>query len=167
MAWSSRSRVVARCLGHDITQTQLLREQALCGDRSLEAAFIACGSLPQGFPAQPRTLAEGGLLASAKLAEEAKQEELRKGLLDLGVAWGLVAVCCAHHVGHFAHAMGCEPRQAGQSLGCQAYPCPTAIRTGIPHLNKVLLHGVSAQQSQSQAALGTWAPGTAPNSSMV
>lgn len=60
----------------------------------------------QGFPAQPRTLADGGLLASANAAEEAKQQELKKGLLDLGIAWGLVAVCCAHHVGHFAHAMG-------------------------------------------------------------
>ena len=93
-------------LKYNINTCHLLWEQALRGDSSWEAAFIACLFLLQGFPAQPRTLAEGGLLASAKLAEEAKQEELRKGLLDLGVAWGLVAVCCAHHVGHFAHAMG-------------------------------------------------------------
>ncbi len=60
----------------------------------------------QGFPSQPRSAAEGGLLASADAAEAAKRQELQRGLLNLGVAWGLVAVCCAHHFGHVAHALG-------------------------------------------------------------
>lgn len=65
-----------------------------------------CFNLLQGFPSKPRSAGEGGLLASAEGAEAAKSEELRRGLLGLGFAWGLVAVCCAHHVGHAAHALG-------------------------------------------------------------
>ncbi len=60
----------------------------------------------QGFPSTPRSAAQGGLLASADAAEAAKADELQRGLLDLSIAWGLVAVCCAHHFGHLAHAMG-------------------------------------------------------------
>lgn len=41
----------------------------------------------QGFPSQPRTASDGGLLASADAAEASKAEELRRGLLSLSFAW--------------------------------------------------------------------------------
>ena len=50
----------------------------------------------QGFSSKPRGQAEGGLLASADASEASKKAELQRGLLDLGIAWGLVAVRPAH-----------------------------------------------------------------------
>lgn len=72
----------------------------------LASSRLMLWEFEQGFPSKPRTAADGGLLASANAAEVEKKAELRRGLLDLGIAWGLVALCCTHHVGHFAHALG-------------------------------------------------------------
>lgn len=60
----------------------------------------------QGFPSTPRALTEGGLLAAADTLNASKAAELRAGLLNLGLAWGLVALCCTHHVGHILHTAG-------------------------------------------------------------
>ena len=49
---------------------------------------------------------EDGLGGDADKTQRRKQEELRRSLVDLGVAWGLVAVCCTHHLGHWLHALG-------------------------------------------------------------
>jgi len=101
----------------------------------------------QGFPAQPRTLADGGLLASANAAEEAKQQELKKGLLDLGIAWGLVAVCCAHHVGHFAHAMGWHEYAHTPLMHALGTPAVSATLGAIALLGpgrKLLTSGVAS-----------------------
>lgn len=34
------------------------------------------------------------------------QAEARASVINLGVAWALVALCCTHHAGHVLHAMG-------------------------------------------------------------
>ncbi len=38
--------------------------------------------------------------------QERKQQELQRSLWDLGLAWGLVLVCCTHHLGHWLHGLG-------------------------------------------------------------
>lgn len=34
------------------------------------------------------------------------QDEARRSLVDLAIAWLLVGACCAHHAGHLLHALG-------------------------------------------------------------
>ena len=60
----------------------------------------------QGFPSKPRATSEGGLLEAADASEADRAAELRAGVLNLGMAWGLVALCCTHHMGHALHAAG-------------------------------------------------------------
>lgn len=45
-------------------------------------------------------------MGDAEEAEERRRAELSKSFLDLALAWGLVMICCTHHVGHAFHAMG-------------------------------------------------------------
>lgn len=59
----------------------------------------------QGFPSRLRT-AEEGILGDTEKSREAKQAELRKSVLDLGIAWSLALVCCTHHMGHWLHSLG-------------------------------------------------------------
>lgn len=59
----------------------------------------------QGFPSKVRD-AEEGLQDSAESVQERKQQELQRSLWDLGLAWGLVLVCCTHHLGHWLHGLG-------------------------------------------------------------
>ena len=61
--------------------------------------------LLQGFPSRLRT-AEEGILGDTEKSREAKQAELRKSILDLGIAWSLALVCCTHHMGHWLHSLG-------------------------------------------------------------
>ena len=49
---------------------------------------------------------EEGLQDSAESVQERKQQELQRSLWDLGLAWGLVLVCCTHHLGHWLHGLG-------------------------------------------------------------
>ncbi len=49
---------------------------------------------------------EEGLQESAESVQERKQTELQRSLWDLGLAWGLVLVCCTHHLGHWLHGLG-------------------------------------------------------------
>ncbi len=59
----------------------------------------------QGFPSKVRD-AEEGLQDSAESVQERKQQELQRSLWDLGLAWGLVLICCTHHLGHWLHGLG-------------------------------------------------------------
>lgn len=34
------------------------------------------------------------------------KEEARTSMINLGIAWALVALCCTHHAGHALHALG-------------------------------------------------------------
>ena len=60
----------------------------------------------KGFPSKPRAASEGGLLGAADASEADRAAELRAGVLNLSLAWGLVALCCTHHAGHALHAAG-------------------------------------------------------------
>ena len=42
--------------------------------------------------------------------------------VDLAVAWGLVAVCCTHHLGHFLHELGWHGAAHGPLLAALAQP---------------------------------------------
>ena len=66
---------------------------------------ISLLSCLQGFPSKVRD-AEEGLQDSAESVQERKQQELQRSLWDLGLAWGLVLVCCTHHLGHWLHGLG-------------------------------------------------------------
>ena len=49
---------------------------------------------------------EEGLEDAAGAAEARKRAELARSLWDLGLSWGLVLVCCTHHLGHWLHGLG-------------------------------------------------------------
>lgn len=69
------------------------------------AAFVSS----KGFPAEPRAPEApggGGALFGGAEAEERRAAEARAASLNLAVAWGLVLLCCSHHFGHLAHAVG-------------------------------------------------------------
>lgn len=42
--------------------------------------------------------------------------------VNLAVAWGLVAVCCTHHLGHFLHELGWHGAAHGPLLAALAQP---------------------------------------------
>ncbi len=65
-----------------------------------------CALGEQGFPSKPRAASEGGFLEGADETEASRAAELRAGVLNLGLAWGLVALCCTHHAGHMLHGTG-------------------------------------------------------------
>ncbi len=65
----------------------------------------------KGFPAKVRvdSVDEGGAedtAATAAAMERKREDEARSSLVNLGVAWALVSVCMAHHLGHLLHVMG-------------------------------------------------------------
>jgi len=59
----------------------------------------------QGFPSKIRD-PEQGLLGDTEKSQQAKQAELQKSILDLGIAWSLALICCTHHLGHWLHGLG-------------------------------------------------------------
>lgn len=59
----------------------------------------------QGFPSKIRS-PEQGMLGDTETRQQAKQAELQKSILDLGIAWSLALVCCTHHLGHWLHSLG-------------------------------------------------------------
>jgi len=75
----------------------------------------------QGFPAKVRDVEEG-LQDSAESAEQRKREELQRSLWDLGLSWGLVLVCCTHHLGHWLHSLGWHSMAHGPILDALANP---------------------------------------------
>lgn len=63
-----------------------------------------------------------GLQDSAEVAEQRKREELQRSLWDLGLSWGLVLVCCTHHLGHWLHGLGWHGLAHGPLLTALANP---------------------------------------------
>lgn len=59
----------------------------------------------QGFPSKIRS-PEQGMLGDTEKSQQAKQAELQKSIIDLGIAWSLALVCCTHHLGHWLHSLG-------------------------------------------------------------
>ena len=85
-----------------------------CHSSETVPAFLSRTGLLQGFPSKVRD-AEEGLQDSAESVQERKQAELQRSLWDLGLAWGLVLVCCTHHLGHWLHGLGWH--------GARSHPC--------------------------------------------
>ena len=73
--------------------------------RSIAEGDAGSRCCAQGFPAKVRDVEEG-LADSADAVQERKRAELQRSLWDLGLAWGLVLVCCTHHLGHWLHGLG-------------------------------------------------------------
>lgn len=99
----------------------------------------------QGFPSTPRALTEGGLLAAADTLNASKAAELRAGLLNLGLAWGLVALCCTHHVGHILHAAGFHEFAHTPFLHALGSPAASATLGALALLGpgrSILINGV-------------------------
>ena len=46
------------------------------------------------------------MLGDTEKSQQAKQAELQKSILDLGIAWSLALICCTHHLGHWLHGLG-------------------------------------------------------------
>ncbi len=65
---------------------------------------------------------EEGLQDSAEASEQRKRDELQRSLWDLGLSWGLVLVCCTHHLGHFLHGLGWHGLAHGPILDALANP---------------------------------------------
>ncbi|GLI71442.1 hypothetical protein VaNZ11_016656, partial [Volvox africanus] len=91
----------------------LLTETAVVQVRGSAAELgpsLASFVTTRGFPSRLRSgAAEGDDPLSAAATDEAerkRQAEARRSLIDLGVAWLLVAACCVHHAGHLLHALG-------------------------------------------------------------
>lgn len=61
----------------------------------------------KGFPSSIRSSATSGPSAEDALAaaEQRREAEARTSLVNLYVAWGLVAVCIPHHLGHLLHVL--------------------------------------------------------------
>ena len=75
-----------------------------CGHHT--ASVVIGFAVHQGFPSKPRDTSEGSLLEGTDETEASRAAELRTGVLNLGLAWGLVALCCTHHAGHMLHGTG-------------------------------------------------------------
>ena len=62
----------------------------------------------KGFPSKVREdeAADGSSAsAAAAEAERKREDEARTSMINLGVAWALVSVCMAHHLGHLLHVL--------------------------------------------------------------
>lgn len=83
---------------------------SLTSHSSHDPAFVFTPTHPhthtykKGFPAKLRT-AEVSELESDE-AEAKREADARRSLINLGVAWSLVLLCCSHHFGHMLHMMG-------------------------------------------------------------
>jgi Cu2+-exporting ATPase len=73
-----------------------------------------------------RSIAEG-LQDSAEAAEQRRRDELQRSLWDLGLSWGLVLVCCTHHLGHFLHGVGWHGLAHGPIMEALANPAVSLV----------------------------------------
>ncbi|KAL0054244.1 hypothetical protein WJX82_006004 [Trebouxia sp. C0006] len=74
-------------------------------DKEALGAKAASLLTKQGFPSKIRD-PEQGMLGDTEKSQQAKQAELQKSILDLGIAWSLALICCTHHLGHWLHGLG-------------------------------------------------------------
>jgi len=85
---------------------QIGRDMRILSCKSARHSVSKCAVGEKGFPSKPRVASEGGFLEGADETEASRAAELRAGVLNLGLAWGLVALCCTHHAGHMLHGTG-------------------------------------------------------------
>jgi len=128
----------------------------------------------KGFPSRRREAGEEARLARQEAAERRRQEEEQRSLWDLAVAWGLVAVCCAHHAGHALHSAGMHSLAHGPAMQLLGEPRVNlavamaallgpgrpvltdgarALRANAPNMNTLVGLGVGGAFSLSLAAL--------------
>ncbi|KAG2433172.1 hypothetical protein HYH02_012715 [Chlamydomonas schloesseri] len=138
------------------------------GDPDAVAPQLAAFITQRGFPMRLRAAGGAGAedaVAAAAAADRKRQDEARRSLWDLGVAWLLVAACCTHHAGHLLHAAGyhqlahaplltalSDPRVSG-ALGAFALLGPgrrllvdgfKALAAGNPNMNSLVGLGSAA-----------------------
>ena len=120
------------------------------GETDPAAVALAAASdlSSKGFPATVRTPdAESDLGARAEAAEVARNAELARSTVDLAVAWALALLCCTHHAGHAAHALGWHALAHGPFMDLMSAPA-TAAALGIFALagpgRKVISEGLAA-----------------------
>ncbi|KXZ53854.1 hypothetical protein GPECTOR_6g772 [Gonium pectorale] len=105
-----------------------------------------------------------GVMAADE-ADRKRKAEAQRSLVDLAIAWALVAACCVHHAGHLLHAMGyhemahapllaalADPRVSG-ALGAFALLGPghrllvdgfKSLAAGNPNMNSLVGLGSTA-----------------------
>ena len=107
----------------------------------------------QGFPAKVRDVEEG-LADSAEAVQERKRAELQRSLWDLGLAWGLVLVCCTHHLGHWLHGLGWH----GEAALLAALPQPLCSDSAAVHflLVSITSYVVPCHASRPKGWLHAW-----------
>ncbi len=79
------------------------------------AEDLAAMLTSKGFPATVRQN-EGDAVDTTEL-EQKREQEARQSMVNLGVAWSLVLLCCTHHAGEAA------PKDAAQSHACSPFLC--------------------------------------------
>ncbi|GAX72668.1 hypothetical protein CEUSTIGMA_g124.t1 [Chlamydomonas eustigma] len=92
-----------------ITETAAVRFRGPPGLLASEAVAMLTA---KGFPSKIRSSGMGEPVSGADASaaaletEQRREEDARTSLINLGVAWGLVSVCCIHHLGHLLHVLG-------------------------------------------------------------
>lgn len=74
------------------------------GDAAVGAALAALEA--KGFHAQLRAPGEQVGACGAPSPSDRRRNELKSASWDLALAWGLVALCAGHHLGHHLHHLG-------------------------------------------------------------
>ena len=151
-------RILTAYPGIDGASVNLLTESAVVrvrrggageeDDPTATAAAAAADLTAKGFPAALRMPdAESDLGARADAAEAARAAELARSTVDLGVAWALALLCCTHHAGHAAHALGWHALAHGPFMDFMSSPA-TAAALGIFALagpgRKIITEGLHA-----------------------
>jgi Cu+-exporting ATPase len=131
-----------------LTESAVVRVSGGGGDPGALAAAAAADLTAKGFPAAVRTPdADADLGARADAAEATRASELARSTVDLAVAWGLALLCCTHHAGHAAHALGWHALAHGPFMDFMSAPA-TAAALGIFALagpgRRVISEGLAA-----------------------
>ena len=87
---------------------------------------------------------------SAESVQERKQQELQRSLWDLGLAWGLVLVCCTHHLGHWLHGLGWHgKRYAASTRPATGLMAHTVMGLACLVVASLLLHACHAMATMA------------------
>lgn len=135
---SSVKRMLTQREGVEAAAVNLMTETAavtIRGAKGAEALRLAEEAAEfvssKGFPTKVRPRDSSSLIETAQEADRRKQEELAKSMVDVAVAWGLVLVCCVHHMGHIFHSLGWHSLAHGEptaratvARACRCRPDP-------------------------------------------
>eukprot|EP00198_Chlamydomonas_reinhardtii_P013256 XP_001702593.1 copper-translocating P-type ATPase [Chlamydomonas reinhardtii] len=181
------SLTVARAAATEATKTETAAAEAEAAPEATHTVLFEVGDMKCGAcsAAVKRMLLTRPEVASAAVnlmtETAAVQDEARRSVWDLGVAWLLVAACCTHHAGHLLHAAGyhqlahaplltalSDPRVSG-ALGAFALLGPgrrllvdgfRALAAGNPNMNSLVGLG-------SAASFGVGLAGAAASAGLI